>query len=140
MIDARQRLKDPVGISHTYFSLPLLEERGIATISRLPVSIRILLESVLRNLDRQRIRDEDVEALARWQPNAAREAEVPFVVGRVLLQDFTGVPLLVDLAACLARSGHPSRRRESSPLLPRRRREPPRQAAQNQPTGLTARQ
>jgi aconitate hydratase len=53
----------------------------------------------LRNRDGRRIRDEDVEALARWQPNAERKAEVPFVVGRVLLQDFTGVPLLVDLAA-----------------------------------------
>ena len=102
MIDTRQHLNNPAGFSHTYFSLPLLEERGVATISRLPVSIRILLESVLRNLDCQRIRDEDVEALARWQPNATREAEVPFVVGRVLLQDFTGVPLLVDLAAMRA--------------------------------------
>ena len=63
------------------------------------MSLRILLESVLRNLDGRRIRDEDVEALVSWQPRAARTAEVPFVVGRVLLQDFTGVPLLVDLAA-----------------------------------------
>ena len=63
------------------------------------MSLRILLESVLRNLDGQRIREEDVETLARWQPNADRTAEVPFIVGRVLLQDFTGVPLLVDLAA-----------------------------------------
>ena len=75
------------------------EDEASRSISRLPVSLRILLESVLRNLDGRRIRDEDVEALARWQPNAARTAEVPFVVGRVLLQDFTGVPLLVDLAA-----------------------------------------
>jgi aconitate hydratase len=82
-----------------YHALPLLEEKGVASISRLPVCLRILLESVLRNRDGRRIRDEDVEALARWQPNAERKAEVPFVVGRVLLQDFTGVPLLVDLAA-----------------------------------------
>ena len=99
MIDVRQWLELPSGSPPTYHSLPLLEKRGVAKVSRLPVSLRILLESVLRNLDGQRIRDEDVEALAGWQPNAARTEEVPFVVGRVLLQDFTGVPLLVDLAA-----------------------------------------
>ena len=63
------------------------------------MSLSILLESVLRNLDGKSIREEDVEALARWQPGAARTEEMPFVVARVLLQDFTGVPLLVDLAA-----------------------------------------
>jgi aconitate hydratase len=99
MIDTRQRLALGDGTVRGYFSLPELERRGVATIGRLPVSIRILLESVVRHLDGRRIRDEDVEALASWQPVAARTAEVPFVVGRVLLQDFTGVPLLVDLAA-----------------------------------------
>jgi aconitate hydratase len=99
MIDVRQRLQSPSGGDRDFHSLPLLEKKGIATISRLPVSIRILLESVVRNLDGRRIRDEDVEEVARWQPGATRTAEVPFVVGRVLLQDFTGVPLLVDLAA-----------------------------------------
>ena len=99
MIDTRERLSLPAGAAATYFSLPLLEKRGIAQVARLPVSLRVLLESVLRHHDGRRIRDEDVEALARWQPGAARTAEVPFVVGRVLLQDFTGVPLLVDLAA-----------------------------------------
>src|SRR5574338_884583 len=100
MIDTRQRLPLPSGASGTYYSLPLLEKAGMgARLSRLPVSLRVLLESVLRNLDGRRIRDEDVEALAGWQPTAVRTAEVPFVVGRVLLQDFTGVPLLVDLAA-----------------------------------------
>jgi len=99
MIDLRQRLAFPNAPSSTYHSLPLLEENGVARISRLPISLRILLESVLRNLDGQRIREEDVETLANWQPDAERTAEVPFIVGRVLLQDFTGVPLLVDLAA-----------------------------------------
>ncbi len=99
MIDVRRRLELPSGASGTYYSLPLLEEKGVARVSRLPVSLRILLESVLRHLDGRRIRDEDVQELARWQPDTARTAEVPFVVGRVLLQDFTGVPLLVDLAA-----------------------------------------
>ncbi len=109
MIDVRQRLELPSAASRDYVSLPLLEKKGIATISRLPVSIRILLESVLRNLDGRRIRDEDALRLAMWAPNAARDAEVPFTVGRVLLQDFTGVPLLVDLAAmrsAVARRGH----------------------------------
>ena len=68
MIDVRQRLQLPSGASGTYYSLPALEKRGVAQVSRLPVSLRILLESVLRNLDGRRIRDEDVEALARWQP------------------------------------------------------------------------
>ena len=99
MIDVRQRLDLPSGMSRTYYSLPMLEKTGIARLSRLPVTIRILLESVLRHVDGLRIRNEDVEALAGWRPDAPRTAEVPFVVGRVLLQDFTGVPLLVDLAA-----------------------------------------
>ena len=99
MIDTRRPLRLPSGASSTYYSLPELERSGIARLSRLPVSVRILLESVLRNHDGRRIRDDDVERLVSWQPQAARTAEVPFVVGRVLLQDFTGVPLLVDLAA-----------------------------------------
>src|SRR6185503_17708704 len=99
MIDTRERLNLRAGAAATYFSLPLLEKRGIAPVARLPVSLRVLLESVLRNADGRRIRDEDVEKLARWQPRAVRTEEVPFLVGRVLLQDFTGVPLLVDLAA-----------------------------------------
>jgi aconitate hydratase len=82
-----------------YCSLPRLERAGTAKISRLPVSIRIVLESLLRNLDGHRVREEDVRALAAWTPGGERTSEVPFVVARVLLQDFTGVPLLVDLAA-----------------------------------------
>ncbi|MFI5399123.1 MAG: aconitate hydratase [Candidatus Binatia bacterium] len=119
MNDIRQHLQLPSGASGTYYSLPQLEKSGVASISRLPVSLRIILESVLRNLDGRRIRDEDVEALARWQPGAARTAEVPFVVGRVLLQDFTGVPLLVDLAAmrsAVARRGGDVERVQ--PLVP----------------------
>ena len=81
------------------YSLPQLEKMGVGPVSTLPFSIRILLESVLRNCDGRRIREDDVVRLARWSPNAARTDEVPFVVARILLQDFTGVPLLVDLAA-----------------------------------------
>jgi aconitate hydratase A / 2-methylisocitrate dehydratase len=85
--------------SQGFFSLPQLEKEGVGPISRLPVSIRIVLESVLRNCDGKKITEADVRALANWKPNAERIEEIPFVVARVLLQDFTGVPLLVDLAA-----------------------------------------
>ena len=81
------------------YSLPQLEKEGVGPISKLPVSIRIVLESVLRNCDGKKITEDDVCTLANWQPNSERTDEVPFVVARVLLQDFTGVPLLVDLAA-----------------------------------------
>jgi aconitate hydratase len=82
-----------------YFSLPVLEEQGIGKISRLPVSIRIVLESVLRNCDGKKVRRKDVEALAKWNAKSPANEEVPFVVARIVLQDFTGVPLIVDLAA-----------------------------------------
>jgi aconitate hydratase len=81
------------------FSLPALEEQGIGKISRLPVSIRIVLESVLRNCDGQKVRRKDVEALANWTAKSPASEEIPFVVARIVLQDFTGVPLVVDLAA-----------------------------------------
>lgn len=82
-----------------YYSLPQLEAAGVGAISRLPISIRIVLESVLRNYDGKQITEDDVRTLANWAPNAERTDEIPFVVARVLLQDLTGVPLLVDLAA-----------------------------------------
>jgi len=82
-----------------FYALPALEKAGLGKVSRLPVSIRVVLESVLRNVDGKRCREADVRALAAWQPNAERTEEIPFVVARILLQDFTGVPLLVDLAA-----------------------------------------
>src|SRR5690606_4380643 len=79
-------------------SLPALA-RKFPNIRKLPVSIRIVLESVLRNCDGVKVTEEHVEQLANWQPNANRVDEIPFVVARVVLQDFTGVPLLADLAA-----------------------------------------
>ena len=82
-----------------FHSLPRLEREGVGPISRLPVSLRIVLESLVRNLDGKRVRERDVVELANWKPNAERTAEIPFVVARIVLQDFTGVPLLVDLAA-----------------------------------------
>jgi aconitate hydratase len=90
------------GKNAKYYSLPALEEAGVGAISRLPVSIRIVLESVLRNFDGQRVEERNVRELAAWAPKAERSSEIPFVVARVLLQDFTGVPLGVDLAAMRA--------------------------------------
>ncbi len=81
------------------FSLPTLEEQGVGKISRLPVSIRIVLESVLRNCDGKKVRRKDVETLAKWNAKKPANEEIPFVVARIVLQDFTGVPLVVDLAA-----------------------------------------
>ncbi|WP_432720527.1 aconitate hydratase AcnA [Jeongeupia wiesaeckerbachi] len=82
-----------------YYSLPALEAAGIGPVSRLPVSIRLVLESVLRNCDGKKITEAHVRQLANWQPNSERVDEIPFIVARVVLQDFTGVPLLADLAA-----------------------------------------
>lgn len=89
----------PQGGQGKFFSLPCLEKKGFPRLSRLPVCLRIMLESVLRNCDGLGIHEDDVAALANWEPVARRTAEIPFMVARILLQDFTGVPLLVDLAA-----------------------------------------
>ncbi len=87
------------GSTGQFYSLPALESAGVGPISRLPVSIRIVLESVLRNLDGKKVNKKDVETLANWKAKAPAQVEIPFVVARIVLQDFTGVPLLVDLAA-----------------------------------------
>jgi aconitate hydratase len=99
LFDSRQTFDAGNGKTGTYYSLPQLEHAGIGKISRLPVSIRVVLESVLRNYDGKKITEQHVKELANWQPNANRSEEIPFVVARILLQDFTGVPLLADLAA-----------------------------------------
>src|SRR5436853_3430321 len=82
-----------------FHSLPELEKQGVGKISHLPISIRIVLESVLRNCDGKKVRREDVETLANWNGKKPANEEIPFVVARIVLQDFTGVPLIVDLAA-----------------------------------------
>ncbi len=87
------------GKQGSLYSLPALEKQGVGPISRLPISIRIVLESVLRNCDGKKVTMEDVKTLANWNAKAPKQVEIPFVVARVVLQDFTGVPLLVDLAA-----------------------------------------
>lgn len=97
--DSLQTFSSDSGPVGRFYSLPQLEKNGVGPISRLPHSIRVVLESVLRNCDGQKITEDDVRELANWQPNGKRVEEIPFIVARVLLQDFTGVPLLVDLAA-----------------------------------------
>ncbi len=96
---ARETFSLGGGRTGELYSLPRLEKDGVGRVSRLPVSLRIVLESLLRNVDGRRVREKDVVELANWKPNAERTAEIPFVVARIILQDFTGVPLLVDLAA-----------------------------------------
>ena len=87
------------GQTARYYSLPALEKAGVGPVSRLPVCIRLVLESVLRNCDGKKVHEDNVRELANWKPSETRVAEIPFVVARIVLQDFTGVPLLVDLAA-----------------------------------------
>jgi len=91
--------KTASGVTGKFYSLPALEKAGLGKISRLPVSIRIVLESVLRNCDGKKVTENHVQELAGWAATAPRVDEIPFVVARVVLQDFTGVPLLADLAA-----------------------------------------
>lgn len=85
--------------SYSYYSLPAYEKRSGIPLSRLPISLRIMLEALLRHEDGKKVTKEDIERLARWNPKAPAAVDVPFCVSRVILQDFTGVPLLVDLAA-----------------------------------------
>ncbi len=100
LFNTRQSFKTGSGSDGVYYSLPKLETEGIGQVSRLPISIRIVLESVLRNFDGgNKVSEANVRALASWAATEERTEEIPFVVARVILQDFTGVPLLVDLAA-----------------------------------------
>jgi aconitate hydratase len=107
------------GQTGQFYSLPKLEQAGIGAISKLPVSIRVVLESVLRNVDGKKITENDVRTLAAWDCAAERTAEIPFMVARVLLQDFTGVPLLVDLAAMRSASSRAGKNPQIiEPLVP----------------------
>jgi aconitate hydratase len=99
LFGALQVFETGSGAPGQFYSLPALEKAGLGKISQLPVCIRIVLESVLRNCDGKKVAEEDVRTLAGWKPIANRTDEIPFVVSRIVLQDFTGVPLLVDLAA-----------------------------------------
>src|SRR5512138_2903432 len=86
------------GKTGQYYSLPALAQT-FPNVKKLPVSVRIVLESVLRNVDGKKVTEEHVKQLAGWKPNGARTEEIPFILARIVLQDFTGVPLLADLAA-----------------------------------------
>src|ERR1035437_5647871 len=97
LFDTRQSFEIGNGRQGQFYSLPQLEKAGIGPVSRLPVSIRLVLESGLRNCDGKKVTAQNVRALANWKPNEPRTEEIPFVVARIVLQDFTGVPLLVDL-------------------------------------------
>ncbi|MGB9603833.1 MAG: aconitase family protein, partial [Limisphaerales bacterium] len=99
IIDTLREFEIADGKKALMYSLKALESEGYGKISRLPISLRIILESVLRNVDGKRVTVDNVKDLASWQPNSERSREIPFIVSRILLQDFTGVPLLVDLAA-----------------------------------------
>ena len=98
-LDTLRTFKTGSNTDGKFFSLPELEKQGLGKISRLPVSIRIVLESLLRNCDGKKVTEDDVRNLADWNAKAPGDFEVPFTVARIVLQDFTGVPLLVDLAA-----------------------------------------
>ncbi len=107
------------GSEAKFYSLPALAEQGFPNLSKLPVSIRIVLESVLRNVDGRKVTEEDVKNLANYNAKAPGEYEIPFTVARIVLQDFTGVPLLVDVAAmrdaAVARGASPEK---IEPLVP----------------------
>ena len=98
LFNTQSEISTTSGKSYKYYSLPKLAEAGF-NLKKLPVSIRIVLEAVLRNYDDVKVNEEHVKQLATWQAKADRVDEIPFVVARVVLQDFTGVPLLCDLAA-----------------------------------------
>jgi len=102
LFESRQTFKLKSGKTGTYYSLAALEKAGLGKTSRLPVSLRIVLESVLRNYDGKRITEDAVRALAGWKPNAPRTDEVPFVLARIMLQDMAGFPALNDFAAMRA--------------------------------------
>ena len=99
LFNSLQQFRTASGVTGQYYSLPALEKAGLGKISRLPVSIRIVLESILRNCDGKKVTEDHIRELSGWKPGVARTDEIPFVVARVVLQDFTGVPLLCDLAA-----------------------------------------
>ena len=122
LFNSLQSFKIKDDLTGHFYSLPELERQRVGRISKLPVSIRIVLESVLRNYDGKRITEDNVRRLANWEPNHLRTEEIPFVVARILLQDFTGVPLLVDLAAMRSAAARMSKSPQIiEPLVPAKR-------------------
>ena len=119
LYDTLQEMRLASGATGKLYSLPALEKAGIGRISRLPVSIRIVLESVLRNCDGKLVTENHVAKLAAWSAKQPGNEDVPFRPARVILQDFTGVPAVVDLAAMRSamkrRAGDPLR---INPMVP----------------------
>src|SRR3954468_10354370 len=99
LLNTLQEFKLASGRKGKFYSLPALEKALGVKVSRLPVSLRIVLEAVLRHCDGKKVTEAHVRELAAWKPSAPRTEEIPFVLARILLQDFTGIPSLVDLAA-----------------------------------------
>ncbi len=119
LFNAFREFKLASGGTGKFYSLAALEEAGLGKVSRMPVSMRIVLESVLRNCDGKRVTEQAVRELAGWQPNAPRTGEIPFVLARIMLQDMAGFPALNDFAAMRAtaqRAGFDPKRIE--PLVP----------------------
>jgi aconitate hydratase len=102
LFNSLQEFKLASGRTGKYYSLAALEAAGLGKVSRMPVSLRIVLESVLRNCDGRRVTEEAVRQLAAWKPNAPRTEEIPFVLARIMLQDMAGFPALNDFAAMRA--------------------------------------
>ena len=119
--NSRKTLKSKKG-EHVYFDLGALEEQGVGQIERLPFSIRVLLEALLRNVDGFVVTNDDVAGLAKWDATGKTKTEVPFMPGRVVLQDFTGVPAVVDLAAMregiVRMTGDDANAAKVNPLVP----------------------
>ena len=113
---ALARFEGPSGPA-IYYRLAALEEQGIGQVSRLPFSIKVLLEAALRNNNGFEVTDEDVTRLAQWSPEPGKKHEIPFKPARVILQDFTGVPSLVDLAA-LPHEAYGRRSEPDQPSIP----------------------
>jgi aconitate hydratase len=87
------------GQAYTIFSFEKLDKLGLGDISRLPASLKVLLENLIRQEDGVRVKREDIEAVINWDPKAEPDKEIAYMPARVLLQDFTGVPCVVDLAS-----------------------------------------
>jgi len=102
LLNSLKEFKLASGKTGKYYSLAALEEAGLGKVSRMPVSLRVVLESVLRNCDGKRVTEEAVRQLAAWKPNAPRTGEIPFVLARIMLQDMAGFPALNDFAAMRA--------------------------------------
>ena len=84
---AKSKFKNSSGLSKSYFSLTSLKDNGIADVRRLPISLRMILESLVRNCDGVRVTEEHVRQLANWEPNGTRVSEIPFIVGRVVMHE-----------------------------------------------------